>query len=164
MHHPANSAFPPSLRAPPPQVSSDHSPAPPSLKETQSGNFLKAWGGISGAQYLLPATWTALRNQVRPCPERNTARLHACKRSHRASSVCHADWYAVFGRDTAWFGRTQYCDECPSAQARMRFGAWQHPCSQGSHLPALHARAPSTMTCTAGQPLPAVEPFNSLTD
>ncbi len=32
------------------QVSSDHSPAPPSLKETVSGNFLKAWGGISGVQ------------------------------------------------------------------------------------------------------------------
>ncbi|KXZ50155.1 hypothetical protein GPECTOR_17g791 [Gonium pectorale] len=41
-------------------VSSDHSPAPPSLKATDTGNFLKAWGGISGAQYLLPASWTAL--------------------------------------------------------------------------------------------------------
>ncbi|EFJ47391.1 allantoinase [Volvox carteri f. nagariensis] len=41
-------------------VSSDHSPAPPALKETESGNFLRAWGGISGVQYLLPATWTAL--------------------------------------------------------------------------------------------------------
>ncbi len=29
-------------------VSSDHSPAPPALKEVESGNFLKAWGGISG--------------------------------------------------------------------------------------------------------------------
>ncbi|GLI65799.1 hypothetical protein VaNZ11_009420 [Volvox africanus] len=42
-------------------VSSDHSPAPASLKEVESGNFLRAWGGISGVQYLLPATWTALR-------------------------------------------------------------------------------------------------------
>ncbi|GLC40179.1 hypothetical protein PLESTB_000259700 [Pleodorina starrii] len=42
-------------------VSSDHSPAPPSLKETDSGDFLRAWGGISGVQYLLPATWTAVR-------------------------------------------------------------------------------------------------------
>lgn len=30
-------------------ISSDHSPAPPSMKETQSGDFLKAWGGISGS-------------------------------------------------------------------------------------------------------------------
>jgi dihydroorotase-like cyclic amidohydrolase len=29
-------------------VSSDHSPAPPDLKETESGDFLKAWGGIAG--------------------------------------------------------------------------------------------------------------------
>jgi hypothetical protein len=29
-------------------ISSDHSPAPAELKETQSGDFLKAWGGISG--------------------------------------------------------------------------------------------------------------------
>ena len=43
-------------------VSSDHSPAPPSLKKTDSGDFLAAWGGISGLQYLLPATWTALRS------------------------------------------------------------------------------------------------------
>jgi allantoinase len=42
-------------------VSSDHSPAPPSLKEIESGNFIKAWGGISGLQYLLPATWTSIR-------------------------------------------------------------------------------------------------------
>ena len=41
-------------------VSSDHSPAPPKLKQTESGDFLKAWGGISGLQYLLPATWTSL--------------------------------------------------------------------------------------------------------
>jgi allantoinase len=29
-------------------ISSDHSPAPPGMKEIQSGDFLKAWGGISG--------------------------------------------------------------------------------------------------------------------
>lgn len=29
-------------------VSSDHSPAPASLKEIESGDFIKAWGGISG--------------------------------------------------------------------------------------------------------------------
>lgn len=41
-------------------VSSDHSPAPPSMKQLETGNFMKAWGGISGIQYLLPATWTPL--------------------------------------------------------------------------------------------------------
>lgn len=29
-------------------ISSDHSPAPADLKEAESGDFLKAWGGISG--------------------------------------------------------------------------------------------------------------------
>ncbi|KAF5827568.1 hypothetical protein DUNSADRAFT_420, partial [Dunaliella salina] len=42
-------------------VSSDHSPAPPSMKQLDTGNFLAAWGGISGLQYLLPATWTPLQ-------------------------------------------------------------------------------------------------------
>ncbi|GAX85441.1 hypothetical protein CEUSTIGMA_g12857.t1, partial [Chlamydomonas eustigma] len=42
-------------------VTSDHSPAPPSLKQLDTGDFIKAWGGISGLQYLLPATWTALK-------------------------------------------------------------------------------------------------------
>lgn len=40
-------------------VATDHSPAPPNLKEIQSGNFMKAWGGISSIQYALPVLWTA---------------------------------------------------------------------------------------------------------
>ena len=31
-------------------ISSDHSPAPPDMKQLDSGTFLKAWGGISGAR------------------------------------------------------------------------------------------------------------------
>jgi allantoinase len=31
-------------------VSSDHSPAPPSLKQLDTGDFIKAWGGISGTK------------------------------------------------------------------------------------------------------------------
>ena len=40
-------------------IGSDHSPSPPDLKHLETGNFLKAWGGIAGLQYSLPATWTA---------------------------------------------------------------------------------------------------------
>lgn len=36
-------------------VASDHSPCPP---ERKRGDFARAWGGISGLQLLLPATWT----------------------------------------------------------------------------------------------------------
>lgn len=39
-------------------VVSDHSPCPPDMKLRESGNFLKAWGGISSLQLRLPATWT----------------------------------------------------------------------------------------------------------
>jgi len=35
-------------------LASDHSPAPPELKQLESGNFFKAWGGISGLQFTLP--------------------------------------------------------------------------------------------------------------
>ena len=44
-------------------VATDHSPAPPLLKETVSGNFTKAWGGIASLQFALPALWTAARNR-----------------------------------------------------------------------------------------------------
>jgi len=39
-------------------VATDHSPAPPELKEIESGNLVNAWGGISGLQLSLPVTWT----------------------------------------------------------------------------------------------------------
>ncbi|XP_058185797.1 allantoinase-like, partial [Rhododendron vialii] len=37
---------------------SDHSPSVPELKRLDDGNFLKAWGGISSLQFVLPVTWT----------------------------------------------------------------------------------------------------------
>ncbi|MEZ0335870.1 MAG: allantoinase AllB [Gemmatimonadales bacterium] len=42
-------------------VVSDHSPAPPSLKLRDEGDFLRAWGGIASLQLGLPAVWTAAR-------------------------------------------------------------------------------------------------------
>jgi allantoinase len=42
-------------------VATDHSPAPPAMKEIQSGNFMKAWGGISSIQFALPVLWTAAK-------------------------------------------------------------------------------------------------------
>ncbi len=44
-------------------VATDHSPAPPDLKEIESGDFSKAWGGIAGIQFLLPALWTAAKQR-----------------------------------------------------------------------------------------------------
>ncbi|MEO8588495.1 MAG: amidohydrolase family protein, partial [Flavobacteriales bacterium] len=44
-------------------VATDHSPAPPDMKEQVSGNFMKAWGGIAGLQFLLPAFWTVAKER-----------------------------------------------------------------------------------------------------
>jgi allantoinase len=44
-------------------VVSDHSPCPPEMKMRESGDFLKAWGGISSLQLRLPLTWTAARSR-----------------------------------------------------------------------------------------------------
>jgi allantoinase len=42
-------------------VVSDHSPAPPELKET--GDFASAWGGIASLQLGLPLVWTEARTR-----------------------------------------------------------------------------------------------------
>ncbi|CAN6683321.1 unnamed protein product [Malus baccata var. baccata] len=39
-------------------LSSDHSPTMPELKLLDGGDFLKAWGGISSLQFVLPVTWS----------------------------------------------------------------------------------------------------------
>lgn len=45
-------------------ITTDHSPAPPNIKEMESGNLKKAWGGIAGIQFLLTASWTALKDSM----------------------------------------------------------------------------------------------------
>lgn len=44
-------------------VATDHSPAPPGLKQMETGDFMKAWGGIASLQLLLPAVWTFARDK-----------------------------------------------------------------------------------------------------
>ncbi len=39
-------------------IASDHSPAPPEIKEIESGNYENAWGGIAGLQFSLSAFWS----------------------------------------------------------------------------------------------------------
>ncbi|KAH6773703.1 allantoinase [Perilla frutescens var. hirtella] len=39
-------------------LSSDHSPSAPELKLFDEGDFLRAWGGISSLQFVLPVTWS----------------------------------------------------------------------------------------------------------
>ena len=45
-------------------VATDHSPSTPDLKELQSGNFVKAWGGIASLQFALPILWTAAKKRA----------------------------------------------------------------------------------------------------
>jgi len=45
-------------------IATDHSPAPAEIKEMETGNLRKAWGGIAGIQFLLTASWTALKDTM----------------------------------------------------------------------------------------------------
>ncbi len=44
-------------------VATDHSPSTPELKELESGDFSKAWGGIASIQLALPVLWTAAKKR-----------------------------------------------------------------------------------------------------
>ncbi len=41
-------------------IGSDHSPAPPDLKQIAAGDLAMAWGGIASLQLMLPIVWTTL--------------------------------------------------------------------------------------------------------
>lgn len=47
-------------------IATDHSPAPPSLKHLDDGDFLAAWGGIASLQLALPVMWTGARQRGLP--------------------------------------------------------------------------------------------------
>jgi allantoinase len=44
-------------------VATDHSPAPPEMKQMETGDFMKAWGGIASLQFALPVLWTAAKQR-----------------------------------------------------------------------------------------------------
>ncbi len=44
-------------------VATDHSPATPELKQLESGDFMKAWGGIASIQFALPVLWTEAKRR-----------------------------------------------------------------------------------------------------
>ncbi|KAJ1978379.1 Allantoinase [Dimargaris xerosporica] len=47
-------------------VVSDHSPSTPALKCLDTGDFMKAWGGIAGVQFGLMLLWTEMRRRKLP--------------------------------------------------------------------------------------------------
>jgi allantoinase len=44
-------------------IVSDHSPCPGDMKLQESGDFMKAWGGIASLQLRLPVVWTEARRR-----------------------------------------------------------------------------------------------------
>lgn len=44
-------------------VATDHSPSITNMKQLESGNFMKAWGGIASLQFALPVLWTAAKKR-----------------------------------------------------------------------------------------------------
>jgi allantoinase len=50
-------------------IVSDHSPAPPDLKCRDSGDFLRAWGGVASLQLGLPVVWSGARERDIPLEE-----------------------------------------------------------------------------------------------
>ncbi len=78
-------------------VASDHSPAPPALKCLDTGDFVRAWGGVASLELALAATWTGarargrdLRDLARWCAER-PARLAGLARKGRIAPGYDAD-------------------------------------------------------------------------
>ena len=91
-------------------VVSDHSPCPPQLKELESGDFFRAWGGIASLELRLPVTWTAARkrgfgltdlaNWLAAKPA-TLPRLEKCKGS--LAKGCDADQRRTAPFPDAWF-------------------------------------------------------------
>lgn len=89
-------------------VTTDHSPCPPAMKCSDSGDFLRAWGGISSLQLSLPLLWTmasargfSLADVVRwLCA--GPARLAGLDGRKGAIAMgCDAD-FVVFDADAKW--------------------------------------------------------------
>ena len=76
----------------------DHSPSSPDLKCAGSGDFMRAWGGISSLQLGLPAVWTGARQRGLGLRElslwmsaRPAALVGVADRKGRIAPGCDAD-------------------------------------------------------------------------
>jgi len=87
-------------------VVSDHSPCTPALKLRESGDFLKAWGGIAGLQFGLPVIWTEMKKRgltlsdlSRLMSERTSAFLGLESKKGSLTTGADAD-FVVFDAET----------------------------------------------------------------
>jgi allantoinase len=89
-------------------IGSDHSPAPPALKEVATGDFSRAWGGIASLQLTLPAVWTEAKERGfgiedlgRWLCERPARLVGLDRRKGSIAPGCDAD-FTVFDPDAAF--------------------------------------------------------------
>ena len=77
-------------------VATDHSPAPPALKHVDTGDFLRAWGGIASLQIGLSVVWTGAHARGLPF-ERLATWMSASPA--RLAGLQHTKGSIVAGRD-----------------------------------------------------------------
>lgn len=89
-------------------VVSDHSPAPPQVKCLDTGDFLRAWGGIASLQLGLSAVWTAARERgfglervARWMCERPARLAGLGRRKGSLAPGCDAD-FVLWDPDASW--------------------------------------------------------------
>jgi allantoinase len=86
-------------------IGSDHSPAPPGMKQLDSGDLSTAWGGIASLQVSLAAVWTRAREhgltltQVAEWMSRNPAKLVGLAGKKGAIAAGHDADLVVFDPD-----------------------------------------------------------------
>lgn len=89
-------------------IVSDHSPCTPDLKETESCNFEKAWGGISGLQFSLPVVWTEAKKRgitlerVSELMSTNPAKLAGLDKTKGKIAAGYDADFAVFSPNKAF--------------------------------------------------------------
>jgi allantoinase len=100
-------------------VASDHSPAPPAMK--QASDFFAIWGGISGCQHLLPAMLTF--GEAHGLARQDIARLTATNAARRFQLPGKGELAVGLDADIAFVQRTE-----PEPLAREAV-QYRHPAS-----------------------------------
>ena len=77
-------------------VASDHSPCSPNLKAMEQGDFVAAWGGISGLQLALPVVWSEAARRGHTLVD--VARW-MCERPARLAGLSGRKGAIMFGAD-----------------------------------------------------------------